>query len=1033
MSWVVCSLAANQVHAQPVPTQAPAPAAPIEPERAVVRFDSWGIAGILLEDEPTVRAVLAPEIETRRELTEAAQQEIVAACARLGYHLVRLLPQTSDGHTHLVVTLEPLPQVRLIHLRIEQSLLDPLLDDELARRLGIRRGEYLPYGSDERAAYFREEQGRLAEYLRDQGYFEAGVRITASRDTDHIFNVNVRVDLGPAYRLGKVRVANAGTLAIGEQDVLSQFRHNKFCLFYRACFGQARFSRSQLQTDLDAIVAFYQARGYPGVKVSTDFDPLTSFDRKTKTVDLTVTIDERRPIDVVFRTPTGVALPEEALRKQLTFNEAASADDYEMEQSAAKIRRYLQGLGYFDVFVNPTKVRLSVVDRIVFDIDLGPKRRIDAVEIEVQPYQQNPKRFTEAALRPLVSVEPFRDYRFLSSNRSAVSEQLAADRERIALKYAQVGYPAAVVEITIANTSDALGNPALVAAELAGASPAKGLRIHYTVHEGPPDTIDQIAIAFVGPHGLACPDVVALMQPHLGNVKSAAAQPCQLDALDLPNVEAPLRDAATAVQTSLATKGHLHAEVRYEVAAAGDGKRLVTFTVYERNQLRLGKVIVRGNFRTKTWVLRDELGFGEGEVLTSKLYTDGPSRLRSTNLFGSVIVDPLNFDDGDQQTANMLVRVVDRYDRRLYLDFEAGYSTQNGLFGRVAPRAPNLFGVGFDLDGAILVGVEMSSAEANARVPRWLLRRAIGLRLDLDISFFARSQQTERFGRLTTQGGSLKTSRTWQRATTTDHGARSISLGFRYDYRRRNRDETTTRLPLQSTTDSRVPVVDVTGQVGLVFNLDARTDRSGELNPLAPTKGYRVELGASYASPYLLGQDTFAKLYGIGQWTKTLGSRLAVRLDLRHDHGIPLDNEALIPEVERFFAGGDTTVRGYAEDRLEVEAIRLALPPFDTLEQWVILPAGGNIRTVLNADLEIRLARLGGFAGVASGVFVDTGAIVNTLGALAPDEFRSSIGISLIRFVTPFGTIAADWAVPLSPRAFDRANGRFHFSIALRN
>ena len=56
-----------------------------------------------------------------------------------------------------------------------------------------------------------------------------------------------------------------------------------------------------------------------------------------------------------------------------------------------------------------------------------------------------------------------------------------------------------------------------------------------------------------------------------------------------------------------------------------------------------------------------------------------------------------------------------------------------------------------------------------------------------------------------------------------------------------------------------------------------------------------------------------------------------------------------------------------------------------------------------------------------------------THSALSLGAFRSAVGVSLVRLVTPFGTVSADWAVPLFARPFDRATGRFHLSIALRN
>ena len=52
-----------------------------------------------------------------------------------------------------------------------------------------------------------------------------------------------------------------------------------------------------------------------------------------------------------------------------------------------------------------------------------------------------------------------------------------------------------------------------------------------------------------------------------------------------------------------------------------------------------------------------------------------------------------------------------------------------------------------------------------------------------------------------------------------------------------------------------------------------------------------------------------------------------LRADLRYDQGIPLGGAVLLPEVERFFAGGDSTVRGYDDDRLATELVQVGVPP----------------------------------------------------------------------------------------------------------
>jgi outer membrane translocation and assembly module TamA len=78
-------------------------------------------------------------------------------------------------------------------------------------------------------------------------------------------------------------------------------------------------------------------------------------------------------------------------------------------------------------------------------------------------------------------------------------------------------------------------------------------------------------------------------------------------------------------------------------------------------------------------------------------------------------------------------------------------------------------------------------------------------------------------------------------------------------------------------------------------------------------------------------------------------------------------------------------------------------------------------------DAQIRIWRL-----FATGVFVDAGMIANEWRAVTTDTIRPSIGMSLIRIVTPFGVGAAEYAIPLNPVLGDDPRGRWHISFAAR-
>ena len=158
--------------------------------------------------------------------------------------------------------------------------------------------------------------------------------------------------------------------------------------------------------------------------------------------------------------------------------------------------------------------------------------------------------------------------------------------------------------------------------------------------------------------------------------------------------------------------------------------------------------------------------------------------------------------------------------------------------------------------------------------------------------------------------------------------------------------------------------------------------------------------------------------------------------DFRYDHGVPFGGAVLLPEVERFFAGGDATVRGYSNERLATEVIQVGLPPYDNISQIRVIPAGGNIRVLGSLDAQVRIWKI--FAGA---LFTDAGLItnqwstvdVNRKWGFVPDipQLRPSVGMGL-RFLTPFGIGALEYAVPLRVQLGDDPRGKVHFYFAAR-
>jgi outer membrane translocation and assembly module TamA len=107
-----------------------------------------------------------------------------------------------------------------------------------------------------------------------------------------------------------------------------------------------------------------------------------------------------------------------------------------------------------------------------------------------------------------------------------------------------------------------------------------------------------------------------------------------------------------------------------------------------------------------------------------------------------------------------------------------------------------------------------------------------------------------------------------------------------------------------------------------------------------------------------------------------------------------------LPASERFFAGGDTTVRGFSLDRLGTA---------DTINK-LGFPTGGNGEVVLNAEL--RVAAVGGFTGVT---FLDAGNVFPSAGDLSFMDLRPAAGFGL-HYKSPIGPIRVELGFNLHPR-----------------
>jgi outer membrane translocation and assembly module TamA len=148
----------------------------------------------------------------------------------------------------------------------------------------------------------------------------------------------------------------------------------------------------------------------------------------------------------------------------------------------------------------------------------------------------------------------------------------------------------------------------------------------------------------------------------------------------------------------------------------------------------------------------------------------------------------------------------------------------------------------------------------------------------------------------------------------------------------------------------------------------------------------------------------YRQLPGTRNVVGVLGARVGLaggfpRVVVREDGaGTIIVND--LPASERFYAGGDTTVRGFALDRLGTP---------ETIDP-AGFPKGGQGLAVLNAELRVPVR---GVLGMVA--FIDAGNVFPTLDEMDLTELRAAVGFG-IRYRSPVGPIRVDLGIKLDRR-----------------
>ena len=722
----------------------------------------------------------------------------------------------------------------------------------------------------------------------------------------------------------------------------------------------------------------------------------------TGAADVHVRVDLGDRVDVVFR---GDPLPDDRRRALVPIERLRSIEEEVLEDASRNIEQSFRLEGYRSAVAPAARTRADGRLRVTFTVTRGPLHVLRHVAtsgvVALRP----------ADLEPLLKLrdgEPFVDAR-VATVAAALAEYYRG----------RGSSPARVTPVvTVPDGADGTRVPVDVTVQIA---------------EGPRAVVRDVRL-----------DGVSAIPPSdlTAGLGLAAGKPYYRPQLVLD------RDA---IERRYRNAGFQRATVTPSVVPGAGDEVTVVFAVREGPQTRVDHVLVTGAERTSPELIRREMTLQPGAPLGYDALLDSQQRLSALGLFRRVRITEVPHA-GAGTARDVLVDVEEApatgvtYGGGLEIGPFARTTDQGTATDRfgIAPRGffqvtrRNLFGKNRSISLFTSVSLRPTdpgidadpSAEGGYGLNQYRVvgtfrePRALGTAGDAQLSAFVERGIRSSFN-FDRQGVRVEYARRF---------ANRLTMLGRYTY-----DFTTlfdTKIAVQDRLliDRLFPQVHLASLFGSVLRdsrddvLDPQrgtvlgTDLELALRALSSEVGYVKSFGQAFVYRRLPGGRPFVAAAGLRLGVARGFERRVPRLDAEGQpaldaSGTPIvDVVADLPASERFFAGGDSTVRGFALDRLGSDA---------TLNSDGF-PTGGNALVVMNLELRTPHVKGVGFVG-----FVDAGNVFLRAREVSLGDLRASAGVG-IRYRSPLGPLRFDVGFKLDRRDFSRGSERravYHLSL----
>jgi outer membrane protein insertion porin family len=474
----------------------------------------------------------------------------------------------------------------------------------------------------------------------------------------------------------------------------------------------------------------------------------------------------------------------------------------------------------------------------------------------------------------------------------------------------------------------------------------------------------------------------------------------------------PIQDRLDALDELYRARGYIYSYINPEYVERENNVTDVHIQVFEGEQFRLGRLEFQGNTTTKDKVLRREIFLEEGEIMNMDTFKQSVYKLGQLGYF--------KVNDNPDFKVNQEKKVVDvtvkgTEEGKNDVQFGGGYSEGTGFFVQTQFSTRNFLGEGENLGLSFQRGNRQNFYTLSYADP-WFMDTPNSLGISL---FNRNTNYPLSIGyQEQSKGGSIAYGYRLHRFD-------SLSLVYGLEHVKTHEESNV--LP---DVNGNVPISDISDLVYTSSSIGPSYAYDSRDNPFDTTRGARVSMGMSFSGGPLGGTiHAIRPTLGVTKYFKlSRKSSFSVNVDLGYlrplDYGkgcaltyddyVDQNSKLCVPKGQRFFVGGEYSVRGFEYG---------TLGPTESFE-GVSQIAGGYKQVFFNTEYVIKVND-----PLRVVFFGDGGWAYGYKDKLDPHKIRYSTGAELRIFLPVFQfPIRFIYAINPAPRPGDQFK-TFNFTI----